>query len=573
MDIKSNKVPDLPLTILANMKLYASAKPVMERVMEATKDPMAAQEKFLMKILEDAKDTEYGRKYNFADIHSIKDYQKMVPITTFDDYDSYIERMADKGERNLITPYELALYNKSSGTVGRPKRIPMTKVGAMAFFDVNAKMNNVVYNDELGDCHAKGRMLTLTQSAPEVAKEADGLPFGSLSDTAVLAAKPTWMKTRTSPLEASFAGPGVNTRYLHARFGLIDPEVTCLSASYVSFALEFFRYIENNWELLVKDIAEGRIDESIEMPEEVRESVMKYITPMPERAEELRAIFSQGFEEPFARKVWPDLCLLVSGAGGTFKSYAEKMRTRYTGDIPMYKRGISASEGAFSAPLKLDSDDSLLVPDVMFFEFLPVNEEDEVDVEHPLTLDQVEVGKKYELVITNLSGFYRYRMRDIFLIKGMHNKTPMIEYLYRSNKTVSLMGEKTTELALRWTAEETAKACGFELIDSSVYPNTEDNCYDFLMELGKTPEGLTKETIRDALEEKLALANPSMGDKVKKGFCTPTRLHFLQPETYLLYRDMLYYKGYSIGQTKPVTVIANEVQRKFFYGLREEYQG
>ena len=38
-----------------------------------------------------------------------------------------------------------------------------------------------------------------------------------------------------------------------------------------------------------------------------------------------------------------------------------------------------------------------------------------------------EYGKKYELVITNLSGFYRYRMKDVFLITGKYNNNPTKE--------------------------------------------------------------------------------------------------------------------------------------------------
>lgn len=92
------------------------------------------------------------------------------------------------------------------------------------------------------------------------------------------------------------------------------------------------------------------------------------------------------------------------------------------------------------------------------------------------------------------------------------------------------------------------------------------------MEIAKIPETLTKEALRDWLEKNLAAANPSMGDKVKKGLCKPPKVCFLQPETYLLYRDMLLMKGYSVGQLKPVNVISNEMQRRFFFGLQDDFE-
>lgn len=44
------------------------------------------------------------------------------------------------------------------------------------------------------------------------------------------------------------------------------------------------------------------------------------------------------------------------------------------------------------------------------------------------------------------------------------------------------------------------------------------------------------------LERNLAKANPSMGDKVAKGICAPTKLNILEPETYSLYRDLMIMK-------------------------------
>lgn len=43
-----------------------------------------------------------------------------------------------------------------------------------------------------------------------------------------------------------------------------------------------------------------------------------------------------------------------------------------------------------------------------------------------LTLDQVEIGKSYELVATTLSGLYRYRTNEIFYIVGHHHETPTV---------------------------------------------------------------------------------------------------------------------------------------------------
>ncbi len=187
-------------------------------------------------------------------------------------------------------------------------------------------------------------------------------------------------------------------------------------------------------------------------------------------------------------------------------------------------------------------------------------------------MDKLEVGKSYELIISNHSGFYRYRMKDVLLVVGFHNATPMVEFQYRTDKTVSLMGEKTTEMALRTAADMTAKECGFMLVDNSVYPDDENMQYVYIMEIDRVPQDLTEEKIYESLEKHLAEVNPSYGYKVRNGLINPVKILFSQPETYVLYKEMMLMKGNSIAQLKPVTVIGNEMQRRFFFGLVEDFE-
>ena len=250
--------------------------------------------------------------------------------------------------------------------------------------------------------------------------------------------------------------------------------------------------------------------------------------------------------------------------------YGDKIKSLYTGDgVRQYKTGLSASEGIFSVPFDLDCEDSTFIPDSMFYEFLPLDAGD--DFSKIVTLDKVEVGKDYEIITTNLSGFYRYRMRDAVRITGKYNELPTLQFLYRIDQTVSIMGEKSTEVAIRTAAENTAKELGFELIDFSMYPDLDARPvrYLYFMELGKIPDGLKAKEIRYVLEKKLAEANPSMGAKVAAGICGATKLNIVEPETYMLYRDLMVAKGTASGQVKPVSIITNELQRKFFFGLTE----
>ncbi|MGN1086508.1 MAG: GH3 auxin-responsive promoter family protein [Porcipelethomonas sp.] len=543
---------------------------VYQEFEKLTQEPMKHNTDLLMQILQDSKNTEIGRKYDFANIHSVEEFQAKVPVTKYDDYVDQILRMTENGEENLITGYHVGHYNKSSGTMGNPKRIPMSDKA----IEINNKYllqypYGLLWN-KIGDSWIDGRSMSLTESADSIATLKNGATYGAVSVKTVLQFRPYLQMMFTSPDEATFPKPDTNTRYLHARFGLMDPNATNVGASFFSFYLELLRYIEHNWEMLVHDIETGTIDPSVKMSEEVRESLENKLQPMPERAHELRKIFSEGFDEPFVPKVWPKMCYIQGVGTGGFKTYADKIRDTYTGSsIKQLKMGISASEGLLSIPFELDSDDSILVPDSVFYEFLPLDADD--DFSKIVTLDQVKEGEKYELIVTNCSGFYRYRMRDAVMVTGKHNATPTIQFLYRIDQNVSIMGEKTTEIALRAAAENTAKELGFELIDFTLYPDLDATPvrYVYFMEIDKVPEGLKPKEIRFILEKNLAKANPSMGDKVKKGICGATKLNILEPETYMLFRDLMLSKGVASGQLKPVHIINNEMQRKFFFGLTE----
>ncbi len=86
------------------------------------------------------------------------------------------------------------------------------------------------------------------------------------------------------------------------------------------------------------------------------------------------------------------------------------------------------------------------------------------------------------------------------------------------------------------------------------------------IEIAENPDNVPPKLIRTVLEKKLAEANPSMGDKVQKGICGDTRINFLEEQTYLLYQDLMVYRGAAATQLKQVHVIHNEFQRKFFFG-------
>ena len=185
-----------------------------------------------------------------------------------------------------------------------------------------------------------------------------------------------------------------------------------------------------------------------------------------------RAYFEKGFDTPFATKVWPDL-QLISGVGtGAFEIYEYKIRERYVDErVQFYFAGLNSTEGLFSVPLAMGDKKSAIVPHSMFYEFLPVDAQD--DFSQIVTLDKVEVGRDYEIIMTNANGLYRYRMRDCIRIMDKYNELPLIQFQYRLNQMAEIIDDHTEESAFTKTAMDTALQLGLDLVDYSVYPGLE----------------------------------------------------------------------------------------------------
>ncbi len=546
----------------ANLKGVREGQKVYRAFAETCQNAMAINTALLLKILADNKDTAYGRQYGFGEITSIAEYQKRVPLITYDDIKDYTERMTEKGEENLLTAYPVIHFSKTSGTTGEPKRIPFTDEMAKVHAKYGIAYQDGLLGDKIGLEWVDGKKISLLEAG--ISTLPSGHTFGSFSGKTILDCRDALGYLFTSPAEAMIPDKTTETRYLYARYALMERQVTGAFCVTYSSVVEFMRYIEKNWAMLVKDIAAGTIDPSIQMNDEVRAGLEAKLAPLPERAEELAQIFAQGFDEPIAPKLWPRWQYLVGVGTGGFAIYAEMLRRRYLGEqVKQYHVGLFASEGHFSVPLDVDSNESVLIPDSLFYEFLPLGEEDPSKC---VTLDQVEVGQSYEVICTNLAGLYRYRMQEAVKVVGWYYGAPKIEFLYRINQTVSMMGEKTTEVAIGRAVALTVQQLAVGLEEYSVYPDhtADPLCYHFFMETDALPPGVGVEEIRRTLEEHLCQINPSLGDKISRRLLGPIQLELLPAGTYQRYRRQRVMAGASAMQMKPPHVLIDQAQADFF---------
>lgn len=541
---------------------------VFNRFDHYTTHAMETQERILLEILKKNKNCELGKKYDFANIHSIEEFQDKVPLSTFDDYAPLIDRMVENNEKNIITSQKVLRYCSSSGSVGKPKLQPKTfkdiwSMQCSGFAGTPGCAARYMKKNGIAD-------KLPTQMGPLLMSlKGSRLPNGARCNMAgqvpLTNLRPILKYFITTPIDILYPEDEENTciPYFQLRFCLTNKNVTYLGSMVITLLTTMFEYLEDNWEMICNDIETGTIDGSVKCPESLRKKY-GHMKPDPKGAEELRAIFREGFDTdvPVAKRLWPKLCWGYGMTGSTLTVYVEKLK-RYVGDLPMHNMGYAASEGYMAMPVELNASDYVLLPRSLFYEFIP---EDADENTRPLTLDKLEVGKNYEIIVTNWSGLYRYRILDIVRCTGTYNNSKKIEFLYRSNMGLNVANEKTNTEMLDFVANQVQKRFGMNFEGFSYFADTDSKPprYVLFVEEHSDIPVQKKDEIEKYMDEQFREANEKYEKYRKLGMLGMPVIKQFEDNTYNDYKASLVAQGRVLNQIKPVTVINTPEKKEFF---------
>ena len=239
------------------------------------KNAVKVQEHIVKKLMRDNKNTVYGKAHNFKDVHSVADYQAKVPLSRYKDYEKYIDRMVETGERNLITRYRIHRYAESSGSIGKPKLVPLA---ARSLWNCQCFSFSAPVGCAVKWFHAHGKRLPPQKGMLTLEITPHRLPNGKtcscLSGIPMMYLKPIVSSFVTSPPEIMFPEDPSRTdmQYFKLRFALMDRDVSYLSTMIITVLESMMHYLEDNWEMLCDDIEHGTINESIACPPQVKKS-------------------------------------------------------------------------------------------------------------------------------------------------------------------------------------------------------------------------------------------------------------------------------------------------------------
>ena len=550
-------------------KYISGGLQALERMEQASLNAGKISYETLMRIIRENEDTEYGKKYGFRSISSYADFARQVPLSEYSDYEPYIERMLCFGEKNLLTSRDVVYYAHTSGSSGTSKMIPRTQEELDILFSTVFERAFALCEKSCLEKEGSGlpacKGINLMES--RIGFTPAGVAHGAISE--MLNIREDTPFYNALPEEIIFPASEFDRRYVKMLFALREKHLSFLMSTFSPTLYDMITYLCDNWQSLCADLESGRTNPGIAMDKALRQRLDAHLSPDPERAEEIREIMTSHRKEAFIPLLWPDLKLIAAVGTSTFAPYIEKLRQHLGPDIAVDYLGYVSSESTIAAQLHEDEPSYLLLPFSGFYEFIPVDSEAS---ETPLPMDQLEAGKEYELVLTNLSGFYRYRINDVIRVTGFHNNCPMIVFAYRKNQLVNMYGEKMADSVVQSAVQALSEESGTRILEYSVYPDAGVDPGRYIVLLESDEEIMPERWpfYSDILNRKLCEAHDSYRKKILQKTMRPLEVRFVQPQTYALYRDLKVMEGASPNQIKPVHVITDGKLKRFFFGLLQE---
>ena len=527
-----------------------------------------AERNALLQILQDNRSTDYGRSYGFSAIHTYQAFSDKVPVTDYQTYEPMINLIDRLDEKNLLFKEDLQGFAMTSGKQGKAKLIPYNASHIRPYIDALVSEFNSVNSSTFLI------MSSILDEKADIGRDTvTGVALRRLDKTLLYSSHARTHKygSSTSPRDVVFPEEHFDSRNLCLVFALADPDVEQIIAPFTWNILEYFEYLENNHRKIVEQIRTGNVFVN-KMSRELLDRQKAQFVADPERADQLEAIFAEGFDEPVIKKIWPGFRRIVAVGTAPFRIYTDALK-RYADDDIIFDNGYyAASEAVIGRSLGPGSDEYILLTNHDFFEFLPAGQTPSKKA--LLQAKDVKPGSDYEIFLTNTAGLYRYRLGDIIHIVRMKDSIPVFTYLRRYYEVGHVRNVTLNLNDFEKVIPELEKETGIDIRDYCIEALTDQNAFHLMIELSPIEE--LRPVIRDLdmqqlskTAEKLFCSHfDSYAQARKTGEIAPVNVSLLEPGTQLLYRDKYAFdQKCSEEQLKPVRILDAVEKSKFFHAF------
>ncbi|MFO0892085.1 MAG: GH3 auxin-responsive promoter family protein [Isosphaeraceae bacterium] len=379
-------------------------------------DPRAVQRSCLRRLLATARDTRFGRDHGFAGLRDVEDFQKAVPLRTYESlWDDYLKAAYPVFE-DLTWPGRIPYLALTSGTTqGATKYIPVSR-----------------------EMVASNRKAAQTMVAAHLAaRPRSRLFFGRL-----------FFLGGTTALEEP--APGVRQGDLS---GVAAIEVSPLLRPYTFPPLELA--LESNWDRKLALLAERSLGERISLIS----GVPSWLLMLFQRLLELSGKSTIG-------EVWPDLEVVVHG-GVKFDPYERAFRDLLGRDDIRLQETYPCSEGFIAYGDPASGLLRMVLDHGLFYEFVPV---DELESPSPTRhwIGDVQTGVNYAIVVSTCAGMWAHIIGDTVRFESLD--PPLIRFTGRTKYSLSAFGEHLINEEVESALAEASELTGAQVRDWHVGP-------------------------------------------------------------------------------------------------------
>ena len=449
------------------------------------------QNAFKYLVREGAKTT-FGRDHGFGEIRSHDDFKKQVPIRDYEELRKYLDLILN-GQENVLWKGRPAYLLKTSGTTSGSKFIPITRESIPNH--INSGRNALLsYVHETGNAAFADGHLIFLQGSPKL-ENMGGIDMGRFSGI-VNHILPGYIRSNQMP-------------------------------SYETNTIE-------DWEEKLERIIDETLPVNMTLISGIPPWVQMYFDRIQARTGKR------------IKDVFPDFSLFVYG-GVNFEPYRAKLFETIGKKVDSIET-YPASEG-FIAYQDRQHAEGLLIQlhSGIFFEFIPA---EEFFTENPSrrSIEEVELGKNYALIINSNAGLWGYSLGDT--VKFVSRDPYRLLVTGRIKHFISAFGEhvigEEVERAMKATMMKYPEV---ELVEFTVAPHVTPPSglphHEWLVEFGNRPMDMT--TFASELDQQLRSLNTYYDDLISGSILRPLELTVLNKNAFIDYMKGLGKLG---GQNK-----------------------
>ncbi|WP_424003793.1 GH3 family domain-containing protein [Maribacter sp. IgM3_T14_3] len=472
-------------------------------------NPIEDQKAVLQNLLETAKDTSFGKAYEFESIlESDNPEQTFRDTVPYFDYNQINEKWWNKlheDETDVTWPGSPDYFALSSGTTGKiSKRIPVTDEMIDAIRQAGIKQVLALSNFDLpADFFETG--ILMLGSSTDLVENNDHLE-GEISGISA-SNIPSWF--------SGYYKPGKEI----AQIDDWDERVAKIAEKAADWDIGALSGIPSWIELMLKEVIKKHNLNNI-------------------------------------HEIWPNLQVYTSG-GVAFGPYEKSFNALMGKPVTVIDTYL-ASEGFIAFQARPETDAMKLVTNNgIYFEFVPFNpdyilEDGSLSQDAPsLTLSEVETGQNYVLIISTVSGAWRYLIGDTIEFTDVERAE--IKITGRTKFFLNTVGSQLSVNKLDDALQDIMETFDIEVPEYTLCAKKYEDGFYHTWYLGTTATQDPKE-IAEKLDESLKAANKNYNvarSKALKG----VKVFTINPDIFYDWNDSNKKKG---GQVKMERVMKKE---------------